>query len=138
MKLSTKTRYAVRVLFELAQANKALPMGTISQNTGISLRTIEQIIVVLNANNMTKGIIGPGGGIVLEKKIEEISLGDLVYLFEDGIEFVVCCGDKSNDCPNQHTCKTRFMWKKISQKIQDQLNTVSLVDVLFENKINKI
>ena len=130
MKLSVQTRYAVRILFELAAAATPLAIGDLSAKTGISPRAVENICTQLRHDGISTGIVGPGGGIRLEVPLGDISLGRLVDLFEDGVEFAVCCGDKANDCPNQHDCENRAVWRKVSAKIQEELDAIPLDSLL--------
>ena len=131
MKLSAKTRYAVRILFELALTDKAVSMPLLSEKTGITLRTVESICAVLRNNNISSSRIGAGGGVLLQADIASISLGQLVQLFDGGVGLFVCCGDKGNDCPMQSTCATRAVWSKISLKMQNELNAIALGDIFF-------
>ena len=130
MKLSVQTRYAVRILFELAAATTPLSIGDLSEKTGISPRAVENICAQLRYDGISTGIVGPGGGIRLEVPLGDISLGRLIYLFEDGVEFAVCCGDKANNCPNQLDCENRAVWRKVSAKIQEELDAIPLDSLL--------
>ena len=131
MKLSVQTRYAVRILSELAAASAPLAIGDLSEKTGISPRAVEKICAQLRYDGISTGIVGPGGGIRLEVPLGDISLGRLVDLFEDGVGFAVCCGDKANDCPNRHDCENRAVWRKISAKIQEELDAIPLDSLLL-------
>ena len=131
MKFSVKTRYAVRILLELAAAAAPLSISDLADKTGISPRAVENICARLRYDGISTGIVGPGGGIRLEIPLEDISLGRLVYLFEDGVEFAVCCGDKANDCPNRHVCENRAVWRKISARIQEELDAIPLSSLLL-------
>ena len=126
MKLSAPTRYAIRILHELSQASGQLTLGDISERTGINFKVVESIASTLRQNGITVSNAGPKGGISLQKKLAEISLGQIVELFDGGVEMAVCCGDKSNDCPQQDACETRIMWKGISGAILGELNKISL------------
>lgn len=132
MKLTTNTRYAIRILCELAESSGLVSISTLSEKTGISLRTIEQIHTVCKQFGLTTGTVGAKGGIQLQRDLKNISLGEIILLFDDGIEFSVCCGDKSNNCPHQDSCASRNMWYDISMKIQEQLNIVSLQDIFVQ------
>jgi len=131
MRLSAKTRYAVRILFELAVAAAPRSIGDLSEKTGISTRTVENICARLRYDGISTGIVGPAGGIRLEVPLRDISLGRLVDLFEDSVEFAVCCGDKANDCPNRHMCENRAVWRKVSAKIQAELDAIPLESLLL-------
>ncbi len=137
MKLSTNTRYAIRVLFELVEATKPISIANLSEKTGITLRTVENISTALRNNAITTSVFGAGGGIVLHTPLKDISLGQMVKFFDEGVEFAVCCGDKANDCPNQSTCKTRAVWRDISNKIQAELDAISLDTILLQYSSGK-
>ena len=133
MKLSAPTRYAIRIIHELSQANGQLTLGDISERTGISFKAVESTTVVLRNNGVTASSSGPKGGIELQKPLSEISLGLIIGLFDGGVEFAVCCGDKSNDCPQQNICETRQMWRGISSTIQKELDKISLQGLIRRN-----
>ncbi|SBV92187.1 Transcriptional regulator (fragment) [uncultured delta proteobacterium] len=130
MKFSPNTRYAIRVLFELGGLSEPVSTAYLAEKTGMSLRTVENIHAVLRRENITAGTVGAKGGIQLLQPLADISLGTLVYLFDDGVEFAVCCGDKSNECPNQAECGIRSVWKTVSSTVQSQLDAISLDAIL--------
>ena len=130
MKLSTNTRYAIRIIFELAGASEPVSSALLAEKAGLTLRAVENIQALLKQHGITSGTVGPKGGISLEKPLSAISLGDMIMLFDSGIEFAVCCGEKSNDCPNQNTCETRSVWRAVSGEIQRELNQISLETIL--------
>lgn len=130
MKLSTHTRYAIRILFELHLAKDPVSIAALSELTNIGLKTVENIHAALRQNDITASIIGAHGGIRLNKPLSAISLGKMIELFDEGVRFVVCFGEKSNDCPRQNVCETRSVWKTISGQIQKELDTVSLEAIL--------
>lgn len=118
------------MIFELALENGALSIPALSEKAGIARRTVENIHTVLREYGITASIIGAKGGIHLAVPLSGISLGRLVALFDNGVEFEVCFGDKSNDCPRQLACDTRSVWQTVSDRIQQELDAVSL-DGLF-------
>lgn len=130
MKLSPNTRYAIRVLFELNGLPEPISTAYLAEKTGMSLRTVENIHAVLRREGITAGTVGAKGGIRLLTPLETISLGKLVALFDGGVEFAVCCGEKSNECPNQTDCEIRRVWKTVSREVQHQLDAISLGAVL--------
>ena len=130
MKLSTHTRYAIRIIFELHLANSPVSIAALSEQTNISQKVVENVHAILKQNRITEAIIGTRGGIRLCKPLSEISLGDMIDLFDEGVRFVVCFGNKSNDCPHQRVCETRSVWKTISGKIRQELGKVSLESIL--------
>jgi len=136
MKLSTNSRYAIRILLELTEYDYPISISSISDKTGITTRSIENIHAILKEYDITTSTIGSKGGIQLKTPIENISLGEIILLFDDGIEFSVCCGDKSNDCPNHKSCEARTTWNTISINIQEQLNGISLKNILTKYRKN--
>ena len=130
MKLSPNTRYAIRILFELGGLNEPVSTAYLAEKTGMTLRTVENIHAVLRRGNITAGTVGAKGGIQLLVPLADISLGSLVTLFDEGVRFAVCCGEKSNDCPNQGGCEIRAVWNTVSDEIQKQLDAISLESIL--------
>lgn len=130
MKLSANTRYAIRILFELHEAAVPLSISTLSQKTGIALRTIENVHTVLKRHGVTGASVGAKGGIALRRRLDTVSLGRIVAWFDDGVEFAVCCGDKGNECPQQDECRTRAAWRKVSARVQRELDAILLSDIL--------
>lgn len=132
MKLSPNTRYAIRMLFELAGSAGPMSSLLLAEKAGLSLRVVENIQQVFKQQGITSATVGPRGGLKLEKSLAEISLGEIIRLFDNGIEFSVCCGEKSNDCPNQEFCQTRSVWRGVSALIENELNAVFLEDILLQ------
>lgn len=130
MKFSPNTRYAIRILFELDGMANPVSTAWLAEKTGMSLRTVENIHAVLRRGNITAGTVGARGGIRLLAPLDRISLGKLVTLFDDGVEFAVCCGEKSNECPNQDACEIRSVWSTVSDTIQRKLDEISLESIL--------
>ena len=130
MQLSPKTRYAIRILYELDGTTEPLSAAHISERTGITLRTVEKISAVLRLHKVTTSVMGAGGGIKLQKSLSVISLGQLITFFDAGVEFGVCCGNKSNNCPNQSSCTNRKEWRAVSAKIQQELDAITLDTII--------
>lgn len=130
MKLPTSVRYAVRVLFELHKAKGPLPIALLSEKTGVTFRAIENLHTVLRQNGITTGVLGARGGLTLTVPLEKVSLGKLVALLDNGVEFSVCCGERANECPHQDSCAVRALWRGVSSKFQKALDGVSLASIL--------
>lgn len=138
MKLSPNTRYAIRILFELADASEPMSSAWLAEKTGLSLRVVETVQPVLKQQGITSGTVGAKGGVQLLRGLDKISLGEMIRLFDNGIEFAVCCGEKSNDCPNQDFCETRSVWRSVSALIQKELDAVSLETILRQYPKNGV
>lgn len=130
MKLSAKTRYAVRILFELSEAKGPLSSAALCERTGISLRAVENVHAVLKSRGITDAVVGAKGGLILLRPVEEISLGTLVECFDKGVEFSVCCGEKAYECPRRHECAVKASWSGVSRAFQRALNAISLTDLV--------
>lgn len=132
MRLPTDIRYAIRIIFELHGAKKPLSIAYISEKTGIAPRTVENIHAVLRQQGITTGTVGARGGIELAVPFETLSLGRVIETVDYGIEFSICSGDRTNECPNMYECAMRSTWDTISGKIQEELNNILLEDILRE------
>ena len=132
MNLSTSTRYAIRLLFELREPGPPVATAYLAEQTGIALKTMEKIHATMKRSGFTDGTVGMKGGIFLLVPLTEISLGQIVELFDEGIRFGVCYGNKANECPNQHCCDISSAWGKISRLVQEGLNSISLWSILQE------
>lgn len=130
MRFSANTRYAIRLLFELDGLNKPVATASLAEKTGMSLRTVENIHTILRLHKLTTGTVGAKGGIRLLVPLAKISLGALIRIFDEGVKFAVCCGDKANDCPNQKNCKIRCAWNSVSAHIEQYLDNIFLADIL--------
>lgn len=132
MQFSTSTRYAIRLLFELRQPNMPQSSAVLAEQIGIPLKTLEKIHAVLKKEKITDSIIGAKGGIFLRIPLTEVSLGKITELFDNGIRFAVCFGEKANECPMQNTCRISSAWMHISKLVQEQLNNISLWSIFQE------
>ncbi|MDR2503419.1 MAG: Rrf2 family transcriptional regulator, partial [Deltaproteobacteria bacterium] len=101
-----------------------------SELTGLPPRTVEKTHAVLRENGITSGTIGSMGGISLSVPLEKVSLGKLLEIFDNGVQFAACYGDKTNDCPNIPVCPRRGNWKDLSARVQKMLDGVCLAEVL--------
>lgn len=137
MKLSARSRYASRILLELARHKGISPMSaaTLSQHTGVSVQFVEQILKPLKQSGLTKSVRGAAGGHRLARPAEEITLGEVVRLMEGGISLTVCCGEKANDCPRRDGCLTRRAWMQVSHSLQKELDSISLATLLHEDQV---
>lgn len=130
MKLSPKTRYAIRLLFELHAAHGPLSTASLSERTGLSFRTVEKIHAVLKRHGATEASVGARGGISLRRPLDGISLGHVVEWFENGVAFNVCCGEKAYECPQREVCANSVMWRHVSQRVGDALHDISLAKLV--------
>ena len=102
---------------------------TIAKRQGISVKYLEQIIIPLKKANYIQSVRGPKGGHILAKPPEEITVGEIVALLEEGASLVEC-SDNPEVCERSSTCPTRLLWQEAAQAMFDKLNSITLADVL--------
>lgn len=132
MMVSTRGRYALRVLVDLAEqcSGVFIPMKDVAQRQEISLKYIERIMPVLTKNGLVEGQHGKGGGYRLVKSPEEYRVGDILRLTEGDLAPVACleCGAKA--CTRAAECRTLPMWTEFYKMVNDYFNSVTLADLM--------
>ncbi len=133
MKLSTKGRYGLRIILDLALygESKCLSIDEIAKRQDISFPYVEQLMVQLRKAGLVKSIRGPHGGYQLCKPASEISAGEILRIVEGPIEIVFCAGlDKDvKECERAGECATQLLWTKVSQQMAQMLNGISLEEL---------
>lgn len=140
MKVSTKGRYALRLMIDLATNDTGNPISIkdVAERQGISDKYLEQIISVLNKAGYVKSVRGPQGGYTLKKKSEDYTVGMILRLTEGSLAPVACVEEEEADCERQGGCVTYLLWKKISDAINDVVDTVTLKDLVeWQQNSNK-
>lgn len=134
MKLSTRSRYGARILVDLARHTDQGPVqiGEISKRQDISVKYLEQLIRPLKQASMVTSVRGPKGGHLLAKKPEEISLGQIVRLFEGQSELVECIS-KPELCNMSDDCQVRLAWKDATRVLYEKLDSTTIADLLDGN-----
>ena len=130
MKLSTRTRYGVRALLELAMSgNKGpLQLKIIAQRQDISVKYLEQLMVVLKAAGFVRSIRGSKGGYMLAKTPDQIELIDVFHCLEGTVTTVECV-DNKDYCARVEDCVARDLWGKVQKAIEDVLKSMTLQDL---------
>lgn len=138
MKISTKGRYALRLMIDLAlqDPDKYIPLREISKRQEISIKYLEQIVFLLLKNGCITSLRGLQGGYKLQKKPELYLVGDILRVIEGEIVPVTCLETQSCPCGRSDTCKTLPFWKGLHAAVNDYLNSFTLADLTFENKIS--
>lgn len=131
MLISTKGRYALRVMISLAShdSSEYLPLSVIAEEQEISLKYLESIIAVLSREKMVDGLRGKGGGYRLSRDVKDYSVGEILRLTEGSLAPVACLEGEKNQCKRAGTCRTLPMWEKLNLMINDYLDNVSLADL---------
>lgn len=131
MKLSTRTRYAVRAIIELAQNKneKPLQLKIIAQRQEISIKYLEQLMAVLRSGGFVRSVRGSKGGYVLAKAPDQIRLNDVIHRLEGPVATVECVeGEES--CARSADCAARSLWMQVEQAIEKVLQSVTLQDLV--------
>ena len=132
MKISTKGRYALRVMLDLAVYNTGefIPIKDISSRQNISVKYLEQIVSLLNKARFLKSSRGNNGGYKLAKHPSEYTMGDILRITEGSLSPIACLDDEINQCPRSAGCPTLKYWQGLSKVINDYVDSVTLEDIL--------
>ena len=131
MKISTKGRYALRMMLDLALCDKEEPvrLKDIAARQDISLKYLEQIISVLQKAGFVKSIRGPQGGYYLTKEPKAYTVGMILRLIEGELAPVSCLAGEKNHCARQDTCVTLRLWKELDDAIKGVIDKYTLADL---------
>lgn len=131
MKISARSRYATRILIDLATNEKDAPVRTtyISERTGITVQFIEQILKPLRQAELVVSKRGATGGYHLNKPASEISLGEIVRIMEGSLSLTDCCDD-ADMCLRSEICLTRDAWRRVSTVLSNALDSIKLSDII--------
>ena len=132
MLVSTRGRYALRIMMELAKydRNRYIPLPLIAENQEVSEKYLESIISVLAKAGLVEGLRGKGGGYRLSRELKDYSVGEILRLTEGSLAPVTCLEGEENTCPRAGHCHTLPMWEKLDSLINGYLDSVSLADLL--------
>ena len=132
MMISTRGRYALRVLLELAENQKEgyIAMKQVAMRQELSLKYIEQIMPVLSKNHYVEGVQGKGGGYRLVKAPEEYRVGDILRLTEGNLAPVACLECGAEVCRRAAGCRTLPMWTELDRLVSDYLGKITLADLV--------
>lgn len=135
MKLSTRTRYAVRAMIELAQneTSRPLQLKIIAERQDISVKYLEQLMAVLRSAGLIRSVRGSKGGYVLSKAANQVRLSDILHCLEGSVTTVECVED-SQSCVRAAECAARQVWVKVQRAIEEVLQSITLQDVVNMTK----
>lgn len=131
--ISTKGRYAVRLMIDLAQqhSTQPVPLDTIANRQGISKKYLESIVKILVTGKLVKGTSGKGGGYLLMREPSQINVYEILELTEGPMCSVACLSPDAEDCPREKSCQTISMWKNYDAMVKNyfsQITIQSLID----------
>ena len=132
MKISTKGRYALRLMLDLALHDSDAPVRIkdIAARQDISDKYLEQIISSLNKAGYVKSIRGPQGGYLLTRQPEEYTVGMILRLTEGSLAPVECVENTATPCDREEDCVTKMIWKKLNDAISGVVDNITLADLL--------
>ena len=138
MRLTTKGRYAVTSILDLAlhQGAGPIPLAGISARQDISLSYLEQLFAQLRRQGLVQSVRGPGGGYHLGKPADNISVAEVIEAVNETTDATRCGG--ASDCQNGETCLTHHLWMDLSEQIRDFLGDISLADLVLRQEIRSI
>ena len=131
MRLTTKGRFAVTAMIDLTrhQQNGPVSLAGISERQDISVAYLEQLFSKLRRRSLVKSIRGPGGGYILAKDADDITIADIVFAVDEPLDVTRCGG--SCDCAKGSVkCITHNLWASLNERITDYLESVSLSDLV--------
>ena len=136
MRVSTKGRYAIRFMLDLALHNTGEPVRIkdVSGRQGISDKYLEQVVPILNKAGYVRSIRGPQGGYVLVRDPKDYTMGQILRLTEGDMVPVACLADEVNQCDRADSCVTLHFWKKLDDAISSVIDHTTLADLVEEEQ----
>lgn len=138
MLISTRGRYAIRVMLDLAEnaSEHYIPMKEVAERQNLSLKYIERIVPVLTKNGFIEGVHGKGGGYRLTKTPKDYKIGEILRLTEGDLSPVACLECGAEPCDRAESCKTLPMWRQFKQMIDQYFDGITLEDLQNGNLHN--
>lgn len=130
--ISTKGRYALRVMVDLAEqhTDEFIPLNEIAERQGISIKYLEIIVKLLVDKNLLKGLRGKGGGYKLTRSPEEYKVGEILEITEGTLAPVACLAEGAEVCPRKDVCRTLPMWTKFNTMVHDFFYGMTIRDLM--------
>jgi len=138
MKLSTKGRYAVTAMFDIAlhDSEGPVPLSDVSQRQGISLSYLEQLFTCMREYGLVRSTRGPGGGYSLAIESERIAIADVIDAVDENVDATRCGG--STDCQNHQRCLTHGVWEGLGDQIRSYLSGINIAQAISEVHVQEV
>ena len=132
MKVSTRGRYALRLMLDIALNDNGEPIRikNIASRQGLSDKYLEQIISILHKADYVRSVRGPQGGYLLTREPKEYTVGEILRLTEGSLAPVACLEQPENQCPRLDHCATIKLWEKMNDAVSSVVDTVTLADLM--------
>lgn len=136
MMISTRGRYALRILIDLAENQNGgyIPMKEVTKRQELSPKYVEQIMPFLTKNGYVEGLHGKGGGYRLRKAPKDCNVRDILRITEGDLAPVACLACNATPCHRSEFCKTLPMWTKLNRMVNDFFDAITIEDLL-QNRI---
>jgi len=140
MMISTRGRYALRVMVDLAEHTEGgyIPMKDVAERQKLSLKYLERILPVLSKNGLVEGVHGKGGGYKLTRSPEEYRVGDILRLTEGDLAPVACLACGAQPCEQIDVCRTHPMWSKLHDLINDFFDGITLAELMRTPELTEV
>jgi Rrf2 family iron-sulfur cluster assembly transcriptional regulator len=137
MRLTTKGRYAVTAMLDLALHKNSGPitLSEISLRQGISLSYLEQLFSRLRRHGLVMSTRGPGGGYALARSTEDIAIADIIIAVDERVDSTGCSGGK--DCHSE-PCLTHRLWEELNEQIKEYLSGISLAETMARGSVREV
>lgn len=138
MKLTTKGRYAVTAMLDLAihDASGPVALADIAQRQGISLSYLEQLFARLRKRGLVRSVRGPGGGYQLGRDARRIAVSDVIWAVDEMVDATRCAGREN--CQGEERCLTHDLWHDLSQQIRDFLSGIDLAELVERRRVREV
>ena len=138
MRLTTKGRYAVTAMLDLAihRGSGPIALADIAQRQGISLSYLEQLFSRLRKRSLVSSVRGPGGGYNLARNASDIFIAEVIAAVDENVDTTRCGG--AHNCQNEGPCLTHDLWHDLSTRIYDYLNRISLQDLVDRKGVQDV
>ncbi len=135
MKISTRGRYALRFMIDLAQHDSGdfIALKDVSARQEISIKYLEQITALLSKFGLLQSVRGPQGGYKLSKRPSDYKIGEILKITEGSLSPIACLETEVNTCPKKDDCHTYSLWQGLKRVIDEYLDSVTLEDLVNKN-----
>lgn len=138
MKLTTKGRYAVTAMLDLALHDGSGPttLADVAKRQDISLSYLEQLFARLRRKALVSSVRGPGGGYMLGRSAQEISVAEVITAVDENVDTTRCGG--AHNCQDNKPCLTHDLWHGLSDRIYEYLSSITLNDLVMRNGVQRV
>lgn len=136
MKLSTRGRYGLKAMYQLAchYGEGPIPLNSIAEEQDLSENYLEQLVATLRKEGLLNSVRGAQGGYMLAKPPEDITVGNILRILEGNLAPADCVIDEEYECAKEESCVTKLVWMRIRDSIDEVIDSITLKDMLDESE----